>query len=486
MFDLIRDSTAGQLIRFISGRRVLLYPDEKPDWQSPDRAEQDLLVDWYDEDDGENPQNWSFPKKLSVALLINLYTFVVYGGSSIYVASMGGVMETFNVSYTAASLGLAIYVLGYGLGPLLFSPLSEIPSVGRNLPYIVTFGIFVILCAPTATVDNFGGLIALRFLQGYFGSPCLATGAASMGDMFSLVKLPIAIAFWSVCAVAGPAMGPLLSGYSVPAMGWRWSLWEMLWSSGPVWVAFFFLVPETYSDTILLRRAVRLRRLTGNKQLKSQSEVKQGNPAITYTAIYTSLVYGIYYSFFEAFPLVYPVIYGFSLGEMGLVFLSVLIGVIISLAIYCFYILAIWVPTLKSKGPITPEMCLIPALYACFIPPIGLFIFGWTARSSIHWMVSVTGIAIYNIGMFMMMQCLFMYLAFTYPQYAASLFAGNDAARSLLAAAAVLFAHPLYKNLGIGPGISILGAVTVAFIGGIFPLYFFGAKLRARSRFAVK
>lgn len=86
----------------------------------------------------------------------------------------------------------------------------------------------------------------------------------------------------------------------------------------------------------------------------------------------------------------------------------------------------------------------------------------------------------------MMMQCLFMYLAFTYPQYAASLFAGNDAARSLLAAGAVLFAHPLYKSLGIGPGISILGAVTVGFIGGIFPLYFFGAKLRARSRFAVK
>lgn len=75
-----------------------------------------------------------------------------------------------------------------GLGPLLFSPLSEIPSVGRNIPYIVTFGIFVILCAPTATVNNFGGLIALRFLQGYFGSPCLATGAASMGDMVCTVR----------------------------------------------------------------------------------------------------------------------------------------------------------------------------------------------------------------------------------------------------------------------------------------------------------
>lgn len=96
------------------------------------------------------------------------------------------------------------------------------------------------------------------------------------------------------------------------------------------------------------------------------------------------------------------------------------------------------------------------------------------------------GIAIYNIGMFIMMQCLFMYLSFTYPKYAASLFAGNDAARSSLAAAAVLFAYPLYQNLGIGPGISILGGCTVACIGGIFPLYFYGAKLRARSKYAVK
>ncbi len=100
------------------------------------------------------------------------------------------------------------------------------------------------------------------------------------------------------------------------------------------------------------------------------------DPAITYTAIYTSLVYGIYYSFFEAFPLVYPVLYGFSIGEMGLVFLSVLIGVIISLAIYCLYIKTIWEPRVRAHGPGSPETCLLPALYACFIPPIGLFLFG--------------------------------------------------------------------------------------------------------------
>ena len=52
-------------------------------------------------------------------------------------------MEAFGVGTEVASLGLSLYVLAYGLGPLLFSPLSEIPAIGRNPPYMFSFGIFV-------------------------------------------------------------------------------------------------------------------------------------------------------------------------------------------------------------------------------------------------------------------------------------------------------------------------------------------------------
>ena len=41
----------------------------------------------YTTDDPDNPQNWSSWKKIFVALQIDLYTFVVYGSSSIYVNS---------------------------------------------------------------------------------------------------------------------------------------------------------------------------------------------------------------------------------------------------------------------------------------------------------------------------------------------------------------------------------------------------------------
>ncbi|KAL6409874.1 FLR1-putative H+ antiporter regulated by yAP-1 and involved in multidrug resistance [Ilyonectria robusta] len=162
-----------------------------------------ILVDWYYSDDSDNPQNWTNNKRLGISLIICLYTFVVYTSSAIYTSSTEGVMRTFGVSQLKATLGLSIYVLGYGIGPLVFSPLSEIPRIGRNPVYIVTMFLFVIISIPTALVDNYPGLIVLRFLQGFFGSPCLASGGASLGDIYSLMALPYALMAWVAAAYCG-------------------------------------------------------------------------------------------------------------------------------------------------------------------------------------------------------------------------------------------------------------------------------------------
>lgn len=70
------------------------------------------FVRWYGDQDPDNPQNWSSTEKAVVAGLICLYTFSVYLGSAIYTPSVMGVMLQFNVSYAAASLGLALFVFG--------------------------------------------------------------------------------------------------------------------------------------------------------------------------------------------------------------------------------------------------------------------------------------------------------------------------------------------------------------------------------------
>jgi DHA1 family multidrug resistance protein-like MFS transporter len=283
-------------------------------------ADGNVLVDWYTTDDPANPQNWSDRKRFLVSLIICCYTFVVYTGSAIYTSSELGVMEKFHVKPVDASLPLSLYVLAYGMGPLLWAPLSEIPIIGRSPVYAATMALFTILSLPTAMVNNFAGLLVLRFLQGFFGSPCLAIGAATMQDMYSLLYLPYALVAWVSAAYCGPALGPLLSGFAVTAKGWRWSLWEILWAAGPVFLVMFLLLPETSTPNILLRRAARLRKLTGDNRLKSQSEIDQKNmkptaividaiikpmeitikdPAIAFVNVYTAIIYGIYYSFFE-------------------------------------------------------------------------------------------------------------------------------------------------------------------------------------------
>ena len=76
-------------------------------------------------------------------------------------------------------------------------------------------------------------------------------------------------------AVAGPVFGPVVGGFAAAAEGWRWPIWELAWISGFSSVFLSIFLPETLPDTILLKRAQRLRKLTGNQNLRSLSEIRQ-------------------------------------------------------------------------------------------------------------------------------------------------------------------------------------------------------------------
>ena len=100
---------------------------------------------------------------------------------------------------------------------------------------------------------------------------------------------------------------------------------------------------------------------------------------------------------FEAFPLVYPVYYGMNLGQVGLVFLCILVSCLTGVSIYSAYILFYVNPRIIKLGLGTQENRLIPALVASFGPTFGLFIFAWTSRPTIHWTVPTIGITIPSI-----------------------------------------------------------------------------------------
>lgn len=479
------------------------------------------VVGWYGESDPANPINWPLWKKGLVVLTINFTAFVVYMASAIYTPSQPGVQSEFSVSATASSLGLGIFVIGYGTGSLIWSPVSEIPAVGRTGPYAPTLVVFLILSVPTALSTNFGMLLAFRFLQGFFGSPVLSTGGASLGDIADPYTKPYSLYTWAISAFAGPSVGTIITGFTVPHLGWRWGLWEILIVVSPALVLLVsqfaimdatsalteikLFLPETSAPTILYRRAKLIRKLTGSDSYVARSEIESSNvtlvtwfygylvipwkinlldPSIMLTSVYSGLTYAIFLSMFEFFPMVYGDIYGMTPGEIGLVLICNIIATIVAGVPYLAFVYYRVNPSVKKGQPMSPERRLLPAVVGSLLVPAGIFIFGWTSRPSIHWIVPTIGALLSTSGFVVILQSIFVYITLAYPTYAASLFAGNGFIKGIVACGGILWSHPLYQGLGLSKGMSVLGALCAACIAGTLILYAWGRKLREKSRFA--
>ncbi|KAB8211818.1 MFS general substrate transporter [Aspergillus parasiticus] len=549
--EIFRDTTFGKLVRILSGRRLWPYPEEAcpsswtlyvqhthekddPDTisefsesyglytvlsqatqsRSEDRRQSMAIfgnafktIGWRESNDQENPQNWTTSRKVFVSVQIWVLTFAIYIGSAIYTPGIPGVSEQFHVSTVASTLGLTLFVLGYGIGPMLWSPLGELPVIGRTPVYMTTLTVFVFFNFAVIYATNFGMFLAFRFLTGFFGSPVLATGAASMGDIWDIRVRDYMIAIWGCFAVSAPVLGPVIGGFASSAMGWTWTIWPLLWMSGAVLVFCLLFLPETFAPNILYRRARRLRKVTGNQNLFCEAEIELAEmmktsvifealirpfqlcflePIVFLMNLYIALIYGILYIWFEAFPIVFEELRGFNPGENGLAFLGCLVGAC-CVAVPGYFV---WKFTRQSKhidneGNLAPEQQLPPACFGAICLPISLFWFGWTGNfASIHWIAPVLASLLFTVGAVLIFNAIFCYQTHAYPKYAASVLAGNDFLRSSFGAGFPLFATAMFHNLGIGWACTLLACLCVLFVPYPFFLYFRGRRLRLASKFA--
>lgn len=85
--------------------------------------------------------------------------------------------------------------------------------------------------------------------------------------------------------------------------------------------------------------------------------------------------------------------------------------------------------------------------------------------------VPIIGSGFFSVGAFLLFNSVLNYLGDAYPEYAASVLAGNDFMRSSFGAGFPLFATAMYHKLGVDWASSLLGFLSILFIPIPFLLY---------------
>lgn len=114
-------------------------------------------------------------------------------------------------------------------------------------------------------------------------------------------------------------------------------------------------------------------------------------PVVLFIHLYASLVNILQYLWLESFPVIFSEQYHFSTADTGLAFLGLVVGAFASVPLLFWWIYRNKHTMLDANGCITPEKRLLPAKAACFMVPISLFWFGWTAMSRTHWILPIVG-----------------------------------------------------------------------------------------------
>ncbi|EEB07258.2 spermine family transporter [Schizosaccharomyces japonicus yFS275] len=462
--------------------------------------EDEELVTWT-LNDPENPHNWSKGWKWYITLVNSLLVVCSAFGSSVIAGDLEDVSRDLHVGPEVANLACSLTVLGFGVGPLVISPLSEM--IGRRIVYLVALAIYIVFQIPCALAPNIACLLVCRFISGLFGCAPLTLAGGVLSDIWETRDRGLAIAFFAAGPYAGPTIGPLVGGWiGVCTKDFRWIFWVNM-----IYMFVMYLlnlpIPETYAPVLLRWRAQRIRKETGRKvytaqekQMMTLREIIQVNllrplsllatePILLSISLYIALVYALLYGYFFAYPNVFVKGKGLNEGITGLMFIPVLVGVFFALLTTPFIEKQYMAKLDANNGKSIPEWRLIGMLIAAPFIPLGLLIFGWTSYPQLIWIGPAFSGAPFGYGMVLFYFSANNYLIDVYQRFCASALAAKTMVRSAGGAAFPMFMDYLMDGMGREWAFFLLGMIAVGVIPIPFIFYFYGADIRKKSKAAI-
>jgi MFS family permease len=226
-----------------------------------------------------------------------------------------------------------------------------------------------------------------------------------------------AMAIWSMGPLLGPVIGPVCGGFLVEHNSWRWVFWILAIFGGVFGLVLLVVGRETYAPILLEKKAEKLRKETGNLNIKSKlaqqippreifvraisrpMKMLFLSPIVGMMSLYIAINYGILYLFFTTITFVFEGQYHFSSGAVGLAYIGVGVGMIVGMAVLGV-LSDKYIKKAQTKGTVKPEdrLPLTLTMPGAIGLPIGVFIYGWTTYYKVHWIVPIIATSLIGLG----------------------------------------------------------------------------------------
>ncbi|EEH46998.2 uncharacterized protein PADG_03096 [Paracoccidioides brasiliensis Pb18] len=473
-----------------------------------------------------SPYTWQRSRKRVITALSCLVTCLASVAAGAYSPPEKILTEAWGISSVVYNLGITLCNIGFAISPMVSAPFSELN--GRR-PLLVCSGIiFSISQLGCAVTESFAGMLVARFFLGVGGSTYSSIIGGVLSDVYITEERNTPMALFSGAVFFGTGFGPMVSSFIVYHVSWRWVFYMQAILSAAVTAAVVVFFNETRGNVLLSRKAQMLNkwyekleeagyigvdmpvdgqplsaeglRQTQRIRWKVKADEERESiakviaislcrpfhllvtePVLFFFSLWVSFSWAVLYLQFGSIPLVFETNHGFNLQQSGAVFTSISVGGIIATC------MSIWQENLVRRlGKLsnTPEDRLYFVCITSILMPAGMFWFGWTSFSSIHWIVPCLGLVCVTIGIHSIYLAVFNYLADTYHRYASSALAAQSFCRNILGGIFPLIVRAMFINLGYPGASSLLGGIGSVLTIVPWVLVFFGPKIRAQSKIA--
>lgn len=309
---------------------------------------------------------------VTLALLAAVAPF----GIDLYLAAFPAMTFDLSTTATGVQLSLTAFLVGAGLGQIIFGPWSD--RAGRMVPLLTGLVLFLAASVLAIAADTIEVLVAARLLQGLGGAAGMVIGRAMILDREEGKDAARALNLMMMIGGVAPVVAPLAGSLLVDDIGWR-GLLSIVGALGLIsLVATLLFVKES------LPRPVRQARQRTGARGSWRGLLTRGYVG---HVIAFGFAMAIMMAYISASPFVYQDMIGLSVAEYGLAFAVNAIGMVVVTAL-----------SARLTQRVHPRYLVATGLAVSFVAIVVILLLTVT-RAPVAWLMVPLFLAIAPLGL---------------------------------------------------------------------------------------